>query len=405
MKTRPNITFLTAVCLIYALISPAVFAAPPGQQLTDQVKQAYQNTDQYDATVRFQLAQIQGRWTITQAGDYFIAVDKSKDSFVLDAPDQLLVADGDNLYYRNEQLPGKHLQAELPDDLTMEWVLEQVPYVTQPLLPTDIAMLLATDPFAVISDGASQTPATLPAAENDPKSRPRIQIAMQAGTLTLTINPDTYLIDSAVVDVDTTMLGAPAGTSMSYRMDFDVHGTNQPLGDDRFTFDTTNSQGSPTMQEMVASGSNAPHPLEGQPTPALNLPDVEGDDYDIAGDDAQVIVLDFWATWCGPCVAALPELQEVYDWAQNEGKPIAIYAVNQGETVEQVKQFWQDQGLSIPVLMDSEFVSSQAFQVNGIPQTVIIADGKVQTVHVGYVPGIGEQIKAEIQGLLDSDQP
>ncbi len=50
--------------------------------------------------------------------------------------------------------------------------------------------------------------------------------------------------------------------------------------------------------------------------------------------------------------------------------------------------------------MDEAFASAQAFMVNGILQTVIISDGKVQHVHVGFAPGIGERMKAEIEALL-----
>ena len=67
-------------------------------------------------------------------------------------------------------------------------------------------------------------------------------------------------------------------------------------------------------------------------------------------------------------------------------------------------QFWQEKGLTIPVLMDENFIAAKPFHVTGIPQTVIIANGKVQHVHEGFGPGMGAQIKAEIEALLNDTQ-
>lgn len=389
--------------LITGLSARPVPAQPPGEQLIDKVNAAYRAIQQYDATATLKMRQSDGRWTNSREGDFFLAFDRSANQLLMDMPDQLLVIDGKALYYKTPQIPNKHLVIPIDQDgLRIDWIIEQVPPLVMPMVQTDFAFLLADDPLAFISNDAAGEPVTLPPDEDDPQKRPRIQSAMQEGLMTLTINPETYLIDQVVVELDTAMMGAPAGMSMFYVLDVEVHSTGEPIDDDRFAFDTTGSKASPSMQHMMASGSNAAHPLTGQPTPALVLPDTAGAEYNIADEDAQVIVLDFWATWCPPCVAALPELQEVYDWAKTEGKPVAIYAVNQGETIEEVKQFWEDKGLTIPVLMDEEFVTAQPFMINGIPQTVIISNGKVQQVHVGYAPGIGERMKAEIEALIDS---
>jgi len=395
-----------ALCLVamtvIGMVGADTSAQPPGEQLIDKVMRAYQQTDHYDATLTMTLKTTLGRWTNTQSAEIYVALDRPGNRLMIDLPDQMLVVDGKTLFYRADQFPGKHLEIDAVTPLTGEWVMEQAPGLIYPAVPTDIAFLLSVDPLLLVSQGAAGAPATVPADPDDPSKRPRIETALQAGRLALTVDPATFLIDRAVVDVDRVQMNLPRGSTMSYTFEIDVHDAVTPVADGRFVFDTTNSKPSKSLQQMMASGSNRPHPLVDQAAPGLKLPTIDGLDHDIAVDDqdAKVIVLDFWATWCGPCVRALPGLQEVYDWAQEEGKPVAIYAVNQGETAEVVKQFWEDHGLTIPVLMDEEFAAAGAYQVSGIPQTVIIADGVVRYVHVGYGKGMEEQIKAEIEGLL-----
>lgn len=401
MNDQHRAVWITGACLVISVLCGSAVAAPPGEQLLDKVIKAYHDLEHYDATLRLTMSQTQGRWTATQQGDCFVALDRAGDRLLIDAPGQRLAVKNQKLFYRSDEMPGKHLDIAAVTPLTCQWVMQQSPGLSFPAFPTDVAFLLADDPIAVISQGTAGAPATLPPDPEDALQRPRIRFPVQLGTMTLTIDPATHLIDRVVIDADTAAMGAPAGVTMSYAFDIEVNGT-AAVEDDRFAFDTAGSVASPSLQHMMASGSNAPHPLIGQPTPGLKLPDIKGNEHDLAVDDAgtKVIVLDFWATWCAPCVAALPELQEVYDWAQADGKSVAIYAVNQAETVQEVKQFWADKGLSIPVLMDENFTAGQAFQVSGIPQTVVIANGKVQHVHVGYRPGIGEQIKAEVEALL-----
>ena len=320
MKFQRSIVWMPALGLAaLSLAGLPATAAPPGEQLIDQVVKAYKDIQQYDATLRLTMSQTQGRWTSSQEGEFYIALDRPGNRLLIDSPDQLLVADGQTLFYRNPRLPGKHLQIDATAPLTSQWIVQQVPAVVFPSVPTDFAFLLADDPLAFVSQGAAGAPATLPPDPDDPMKRPRIQAALQAGTLTLTTDPKTHLIDKAVVDVDTAALGAPADTTMTYTFDIHVNSLDNPIDPERFAFDTSNSAASGSMQQMMASGSNAPHRLVGQPTPPLNLPDIDGNDHDLATDDAKVIVLDFWATWCPPCVAAMPELQAVYDWAQQEG--------------------------------------------------------------------------------------
>ena len=142
-----------------------------------------------------------------------------------------------------------------------------------------------------------------------------------------------------------------------------------------------------------------PHRLIGKQAPAFETVALDGKiikSSDLAG---KVVVLDFWATWCGPCVKALPIISATT--AKYKDKGVVFYAVNQGEEAPIVHEFLVSQKLNVPVAIDLEGKVGMQFGVEGIPQTVIIdKTGKIQVIHVGADDDIGVQLAKELDAVL-----
>ena len=112
-----------------------------------------------------------------------------------------------------------------------------------------------------------------------------------------------------------------------------------------------------------------------------------------------VVMLDFWATWCGPCVRELPILAEVA--AAYKDKGVTFCAINQQEKPEEIHKFLEDKKLTMTVALDSEGKVGNAYHVEGIPTLVLIDKrGVVQSVHIGYNPSIKETLHKELDALL-----
>jgi thiol-disulfide isomerase/thioredoxin len=142
------------------------------------------------------------------------------------------------------------------------------------------------------------------------------------------------------------------------------------------------------------------HPLLGQAAPAFTTTDVEGHPIELQKYIGKnVVLLDFWATWCGPCVQAMPEVDEVAKKFKDKG--LVFYAVNVGEEAGAIKDFLANAKLEVPVAKDTDNKISALYKVEGIPQTLLIGkDGKVQVVHVGFNGELGSMLTKEVEDLL-----
>ena len=108
-------------------------------------------------------------------------------------------------------------------------------------------------------------------------------------------------------------------------------------------------------------------------TPPLELSAVDGRKVALAGLKGRVVVINYWATWCEPCIDEMPSLERLR--TKMKGRPFEVLAVNYGESSERVSRFVAKMKLTMPVLLDPYKNSVDAWKVRGLPMTFIV-DGK-----------------------------
>jgi thiol-disulfide isomerase/thioredoxin len=107
---------------------------------------------------------------------------------------------------------------------------------------------------------------------------------------------------------------------------------------------------------------------DGPPAPDFTLADLTGTPHTLSDYQGQVVLLDFWATWCGPCRQAMPHVQELWDTYRDRG--LMVFGINVSDTAD-VAEFMRKQGFDYPVLLDGDLVAND-YNVSGIPAFVVI---------------------------------
>jgi thiol-disulfide isomerase/thioredoxin len=153
---------------------------------------------------------------------------------------------------------------------------------------------------------------------------------------------------------------------------------------------------------MLASGCMAPlgekSVLEiGRPAPSFKLPDLNGRQVSLEQYKGKVVILDFWATWCGPCRIAMPLLENLQkEYANN----MVLLAINLQESRETVREFLRQEGLNPYVLLDEQGSLTEAYGTETIPMQVLIdKEGIVRDVKNGFHPRMISQLRAEVAQL------
>ncbi|MCA1900704.1 MAG: redoxin family protein [Candidatus Hydrogenedens sp.] len=142
-------------------------------------------------------------------------------------------------------------------------------------------------------------------------------------------------------------------------------------------------------------------PLLGKKAPDFTLTSLDGSQVSLKDfKDKKVVVLDFWASWCGPCRMAMPVVQAVSE--ELKDKDVAFFAVNIQEDKNVITRFIEKQNIKIPVLMDKTGKTAEQYLVQSIPRLVIIGkDGVIHGGHSGFSQGMRESLKKEILDILE----
>jgi peroxiredoxin len=133
--------------------------------------------------------------------------------------------------------------------------------------------------------------------------------------------------------------------------------------------------------------------------PAFTLSELGGQNASLSQYKGQVVMLNFWATWCGPCQQEMPLLDQMYKKYKPAG--FTLIGVNVDKDAPPVKQLLERKPVSFPVLLDPASQVSKAYHVDEMPSTVLIdRKGNVRFLHRGYKPGDENEYQDRIRQLI-----
>lgn len=142
-------------------------------------------------------------------------------------------------------------------------------------------------------------------------------------------------------------------------------------------------------------------PVPGNKAPQFTLKDTEGKNVSLASFKGKIVLLDFWATWCGPCKDSTPVIAKLHRAYAGRGVVILGISMDEGEgAVDRVKEYAQQYGIPYRLLMDDGNVS-KAYRIRTIPATFLLdADHVIEESYPGYLPGLGAKLSVRIEELL-----
>ncbi|MFM1990911.1 MAG: hypothetical protein RJA99_3868 [Pseudomonadota bacterium] len=137
----------------------------------------------------------------------------------------------------------------------------------------------------------------------------------------------------------------------------------------------------------------------GRPTPEVALPAWEGPAWTLSAQRGQVVVVNFWASWCEPCRAEMPSLELLA--ARHERDRLQVVAVNFRETDAALRRFLASMPITLPILRDADGAVAKAWGVRVFPSTAVIGrDGRVAFVVTGEVDWTGAEARRWIDPLI-----
>ncbi len=135
------------------------------------------------------------------------------------------------------------------------------------------------------------------------------------------------------------------------------------------------------------------------PAPDFTLRSMAGPNLRLGEQRGQVVMVNFWATWCGPCRQEMPHLNKLYDKYRDAG--FVLLGVNIDDNAAKATELAGKLGLTFPVLLDTDKTVSKLYDIGSMPATVVIdREGRVRHLHRGYREGVELAYDQQIRALL-----
>ena len=157
------------------------------------------------------------------------------------------------------------------------------------------------------------------------------------------------------------------------------------------------------LAQLAACGEPVVIPTLGQPVTDIALPDLEGKTVRLSDFRGEVVLLNFWATWCPPCIEEMPSLQKLQEALGEKG--LNVLAISVDESLQDVEEFREELQLSLPILHDRGAKVAHTFATFKFPETYVVGrDGKLVGKVIGPRDWIAPLVIHDFIELLRDDE-
>jgi thiol-disulfide isomerase/thioredoxin/outer membrane lipoprotein-sorting protein len=380
-----------------------------GRNVLARMIEAYQKAKTYaDAGSLHFLIEAKGRKVIDETVHLSLTLERPN-RIRLEAYQSILVSDGQKLFASLDNLPDQVVVRTAPKELTLKNLFFD-PNLANSIArgiagpPPQLLFLFSDDPLNALLGGADEPTLEEP-GEIDGRKYHRVQIKRAEGAASLWIDQETFVLRRLLLPTDMIRQEIIQQEGSVDRIllaaEFPGAQFNSKIDPKAFRFETP--KGAEINKFFIPPD---PAQLLGKKMPNFKFQDLDGKTVTQESLAGKVAVLDFWATYCGPCKQSLPEVEKVYQKFKDNPK-VAFYAVSVDQPDVQntdLVKIFEELKVKIPMLRNTDR-SAMAFRFEGIPATFLI-DGKgvVQDCKMGGDPKkIVDELSEKLKKLLSGE--